>query len=88
MTDEMKDVYCAINSILILAVTNNDRVHIDIKYSAYINEIEIKVFNRNTNYSRAHKRKFSHVIYLDNPSALKTLRSVKDELIGLIKRIK
>lgn len=86
MTDEMKEIYGVVNSILILAIINNEILHIDVKYSAYINEIEIKVFSRNTNYLRGHKRKFSCGVYLDNPSALKTLRLLKSELISLIKR--
>lgn len=82
----MKVINEAVNSVLMLAMLNNDLLHIDIKYLAYINEIEVKVFNKNTDYSMAHKRKFSCGVYLDNPNALNILKSLEIKLIDLINK--
>jgi len=84
----MEPIYKAVNSLMTLAIVNQDILHIDVKYHAYINEIEIKVFNQTTNYSLAHKRKFSCGIYLDNPNALNTLQLLERKLVQLINNTK
>lgn len=86
--ENMKAINEAVNSVLTLAMLNNNRLHIDIKYVAYINEIEVKIFNRNTDYSTGHKRNFSCSVYLDNPNALNTLKSLESKLINLINKTK
>jgi len=84
MVEDIKEIYEAVNSILIIAIANNETLHLDVKYSAFINEIEVKAFSRNTDYSKGHKRKFSCGVYLDNPNALKRLKSLENELKKLI----
>lgn len=74
----------AVSSIMTLAILYKDLLHINIKYTAYINEIEVKVFNQKTNYSTAHKRKFSCCVYLDTPNVLNKLKSLESKLIDLI----
>lgn len=80
----MTPIHSAVNSLLILAIVNKDILHIDVTYHAYINEIEVKVFNQQTNYLIAHKRSFSCGVYLDSPNALNTLVHLQNKLIKLI----
>ena len=86
--ENIESIHSMVSSITTYAMLNSDVLHIDVKYTACIEEIEVKVFDGKTDYSTAHSRKFSCAVYLDNHNALNTLKALEDKLIDLVAEAK
>ncbi|MEI6896036.1 MAG: hypothetical protein V5786_00845 [Psychromonas sp.] len=70
-----------VNSIMILAMTNNDVLHINVIYQATCSTLYVNVFNVDGNI---YKPIFSRVTHLDVQSTIEDLKDLEDELIELI----
>ena len=77
-------IYQQVNSIMTLAMLSSDVLHIDVAYEANIKEISVKVFDKNTDYLHAHRRKFGLGIYLAQLTTVNTLLALEDKLIELV----
>lgn len=82
--DSERAICSMVGAITELAMVSRSALHIEVKFSAHVNELEVKAFNANTDYMAPHRRVFGRNVYLDGVRALDALKQLEDELIDLI----
>ena len=82
--DSGRAICSMVSAITELAMVSRDVLHIEVKFSAHINELEVKAFDAKTDYMASHHRLFGRSVYLDSANALDALKQLEDELIDLI----
>lgn len=77
-----------VSAITELAILSQQLIHIEVKFTAVVNELEVKVFRATTNYLGGVRRLFVRCVYLDNSNALDELKALEDQLIELVAEAK
>ena len=73
-----------VNAITTLALLNADFLHIQVFYEPHCADLNIKVFNADTNYFGMYKPIFNRCIHLDSPSTILQLKTLEDDLIEFV----
>ncbi|WP_028863877.1 hypothetical protein [Psychromonas aquimarina] len=81
-------VHSMVNSIMTLSMLNHEVLHINVAYAPHCADLEIKVFDADTDYFSAHKAMFSRCVHLDVANTLEQLKNLEDELIELVGQAK
>jgi len=74
----------SVTAITTLAIVSADDIHIEVTFSAHIKELQVKVFDVNTNYFDIYRQAFGRSVYLDAKTAPEQLSALEDKLIELI----
>lgn len=74
----------AVSAITTLALLHTNIIHIEFEYCAWLKSFSVKVFDVDTDYMRAHPRKFGCGVQLDQANSLDYLHDLEDKLISLI----
>lgn len=79
-----KSLCSMVSDITDLAVLSVDVIHIEVTFSAHIKELQVKVFDVNTNYFGIYRQAFGRSVYLDAKTAPEQLLALEDKLIELV----
>ena len=73
-----------VNAIITLALLNAELLHVQIFYEPHCADLNIKVFNADTNYFGVYKPILNRCVHLDQPSNLLQLTTLEGDLIELV----
>ncbi|WP_022940090.1 hypothetical protein [Psychromonas hadalis] len=83
--DEGAHSVCSmVSAIMTLAMLSSDVLHIEVAYSPHCADLDVKVFNVDTNYFGIYKPLFRRCVHLDQSTSLEYLKALEDELIELV----
>ncbi|WP_019615505.1 hypothetical protein [Psychromonas ossibalaenae] len=83
-----KAIHSMVNSIMTLAMLNDEVLHIFVRYVPHTKEISVRVLDARTDYDNKQTELFTEHVYLDEPQSLDHLKLLEDLLIELVGQAK